>query len=354
MKKTAAILLAILTAMVLTACGEAKESPEADGARPARTEAEAAENDRPARTEPSADVNVPITSEDFVKEHGIALDTYYFPFANPNWGRIEFLSDGTFTLDIPDIQSVKSTWSADVNGVYVANDEGEEHQIGIYNDGDIVEIASIIGQVSGKDPVTTYTGIFKYDGDHEWLDILEFYEGFDAGYKSNDEFGDVTEQGSATYLAYDNKVIVTQNLFDGTNKPAMLYTNDGGETFEDDYDTYYPYKSEESGGSDMDYIAEYAASLGDRSEYRNAAEELGIEIDGIYYSDLDNGSYLFISEDGLLYFYEPDLGQTIPFTFDIDTDTITVYYYDGSYVTELIFSGNSFYETDTGAFYEPY
>jgi hypothetical protein len=346
MKKLTAVLLAVLTAMALTACGETEDSN-------VLTREE--DNERPARTEAAAiDANVPITSEDFAKEHGIALDTYYFPFANPNWGIMEFISDGTFKMDIPELEVLESTWSADVNGVYVANYEGDEHQINIYNDGDIVEFGSIIGHVSGKDPATTYSGTFKYDGDHDWLDILEFGGGFDASYQNLDYDGNLTEQGGASYLVYDNKIIVTQNVYDGTNRPAMLFTNDGGETFEDDYYTYYPYDGGSSSSTEYTDWAEYAESLGDRSEYRDRAAELGIEIDGLYYSDLEDGAYIFVSEDGLMYVYEPNSGQTVPFVFEIDGDNLTLYYSDGSYVSELTFDGYSFYETDTGTYFEPY
>jgi uncharacterized lipoprotein YehR (DUF1307 family) len=355
MKKIFTALLALMTVFSLAACGKTAETSATTTASGTTAKTEATTTTKAAVTTTAATTTAaaksPATIEDFAAEHGITLETEYYFYGNENWGSIVFNEGGTAEYDIPNVSETSTKWSADEDGVYLANYSGEEIQLELFEDGDIFTVDTMTAAVSGYETDFSYTGAFKYDGDHDWLDIIEFYGGAEAAYKSLDEDGYETEQGTATVLAVDDKIIVTKNLYDEYGTPAFIYSEDGGETFEDDYYYYFAYDNE-----DIDSInsgwAEYAETLGDRSDYRDMAEDAGIEIDLKFYSDVDD-SYLFISEDGLLYVYEPYSGATIPFKFDIDDSLITILNADGSVMSEIIFDGYEFTEPVTGTIYAP-
>jgi hypothetical protein len=351
MKKLLSAILAIFTLFLMTACEITIEEPTEESSEPT-----ASVRDRDSRDEAVVDVNVPITSEDFAKEHGIELDIEYYFYNNPSQGTLSFSEGGILNYDIPGVDMTQTTWSADVNGVYIANYEGTEHQVTLYEDGKIFEMGdNIVVVKSGTQSTGYYIGMYKYEGDHDWLDILEIYDDYNASYINLDENGTEIEQGGATILSYDNNLVITTNFFDQSYEPVFLTTDNGGYTFNDGWYSYEPYQPEESDASGSEFIdwSEYVAAWGDRTEYRDLAAEQGIEIDLVYYSDRDDGTYIFISEDGLLYVFNTASTQTVPFPFEIDGSVITVLDSNFEYVSELIFNGSSFYETDSGIFYEP-
>jgi hypothetical protein len=351
MKKVLTALLALMTVFSLAACGKTTETAATGTTSGTTAKTEATTTKAAVTTTTATTAKAPATDEDFAGEHGITLEKEYYFYGNENWGSIVFKKGGTANYDIPEVSETSTKWSADADGVYLANYAGEEIQLEIFEDGGVFMVDEMVAAVSGFEHDFDYTGVFKYDGDHDWLDIVEFYGGSEAGYKTLDEDDTETEQGTATVLAFDDKVIVTKNVYDEYCTPAFIYTEDGGETFEDDAYYFYPYDGEDDDGADIDWT-EYAESLGDRSDYRDWAEDAGIEIDLVFYSDMDD-SYIFISEDGLLYVYEPYTGETVPFKFDIDDGTVTILNADGSVVSELIFDGYEFYEPESGVIYAP-
>jgi hypothetical protein len=344
MKKITAVLLALLSAMVLTACGNSDDagSGKKDEENTRKTEAK--------EEKPKEDRGSSGSDADYAEALGIELDTDYNIFGNYNWGTIVFTSDGKFVANMTGVDQGETSWTADEDGVYVTGGDGEEYQIDIYDGGGIFEVDEIVAAVDGYENTVSYNGTFRYDGDHDWLDELEFYGTDEAYYYDYDEYGDEIDSGTATYLAFEDIVVVTKDDYDGDSEPAILETTDGGATFEDDYYTYYPADGSGGGSSDSGEtdpveaaLAELEASYGDRSSYAEDATDLGAELYTNYYSDLDD-SYFYINDNGLVIMYEPDSGYFVPLAFETDGSMFYLYDADGGYIGELEFNGYTFYE----------
>jgi hypothetical protein len=356
MKKITAVLLAILTAAVLTACGNTEDTGSG------KTEGEGrkteAKNEKDEKTE-KADRGSSGSDADNAEALGIELDTDYNIYGNYNWGTLVFTSDGKFVANMTGVDEAELDWTADEDYVYVTGADGEEYPIDIYEGGSIFVVDEIAAAVDGYENSVTYEGTFKYDGDHDWLDELEFYGTDEAYYYDFDEYGDEIDSGTATYLAFDDYVVVTKDDYDSGSEPAVLETTDGGATFEDDYYTYYPTDggsgSGDSGETDelSAALAEIEASYGDRSSYADDAEYEGVELYTNYYSDIDD-SYLYIDDNGLMFIYIPDLGYTAPFAFEIDNRFFSVYGADGEYAGGFEWNGYTFYVEATNAEYSTY
>ncbi|MDR0986085.1 MAG: hypothetical protein LBL98_00100 [Ruminococcus sp.] len=370
MKKLAAAILAILTAATLTACGGAAKDASVEQTTTARsretTTTAATTTAATTTTTKAAETTAEPSAADLASGHGITLDTDYYIMGNSNFGTAVLTSDGEVIYNITGQEEARSTWTADGSGVYIANYAGEYYQLSLFEDGNIFEVDELTAVLSGHEPYTGYTGTYVYDGFHEWLDVIELDGSAYAGYKHLDENYDVTEQGGATAIAYSNKLIVSQNVYDEMIDPVILTTEDGGDTFSDGaydyylvgstaYDDYYYGGYQSDDDTDTEYFdwAAYAESLGDRTDYRDAAEELGVGIDVVYYNyDLEN-TYMFISEDGLMYVYTPEVNETVPLRFEMDGDSFFVYDAEDNYVSEMVFDGYEFYEVETGYYYTP-
>jgi hypothetical protein len=314
MKKLTAILLAALTAMVLTACGKTDDAP-------AETKAE---NSRPAR----AETTKAEAEESSEQEYGITLDEVYYPCGNPNWGEMKFLSDGSFRYKDGNGAGYEFTWAVDDDTVYVINDDGEEYEVSIYENGDIFVLDDLPVAISGFEPSVTYSALVKCGSDHDWLDILELDYGT-AKY-INLEDGEEADSGEAVALTFDNYLVVTPNVYNSASDAVVLETYDDGYTFENEDYTYYPYDPSE-GGSGVFTPFE-------------AAVEMGVAVNSNYYSDLNDEIFFYISDDGLLNFYDVPSDTFVPLRFEIDDRTFYLYAEDGAYIGELEFNGSTFYE----------
>jgi hypothetical protein len=351
MKKITAILLAILTAAVLTACGKTDDADsgktEGEGRK---TEAKTEKNDKEEKTDRGSSGS----DADYAEALGIELDTDYNIYGNYNWGTIVFTSDGKFVANMTDVDEAELDWTADEDNVYVTGADGEEYAIEIYDGGGLFAVDEIVAAVDGYENTVSYSGTYRYDGDHDWLDELEFYGTDEAYYYDYDEYGDEIASGTATYLAFDDMVIVTKDEYDSSIEPAILETTDGGATFEDDYYTYYPAdgSGSSSGGGETDEIAaalaEMEESFGDRSSYADDAEYEGVSLYTNYYSDI-NDAYLYVGSNGLIYVYEPESGYVVPFAFELDDRMFTLYDVNGGYIGELEWNGYTFYEEASNA-----
>jgi hypothetical protein len=342
MKKIAKTAIAVILAVaMLAACGAKTEDND--------TEATADENTR--RTSFQIDEeNASKTDSDFAEEHGIVVEGDYLPYGNKYWGKAVFSSDGTFTYEITEGETIQSTWTADPLGVYVTNDNGEEQQLDIAPYDDIFELDGVIFALVGYDSSIGVHDNLKCDSDHEWLDIVDFKGERFASYTNLKDNGEA-ETDVATVLIDGFDVYITQNNLDGNNKIVILSSDDNGVTYHtsDGY-TYTEYDDEDEYLSDR--IAAVEESFGDRSEYADEAEALGVLINTNYICDLDDNTYIYINDNGIFYLHSSNSKPSEPYLFEIDGNIFSIYNPDDPEIGNFEFNGSTFYQENGDLEYE--
>jgi hypothetical protein len=342
MKKIAKTAIAvILAAAMLAACGAETED---NG-----TEKNDTENTRRTSFQPDEE-DASKTDIDFAEEHNIVVEGDYLPYGNEYWGKAVFSSDGTFTYEITEGETIKSTWTADPYGVYVTNAEGEEQQLDIAPYDDLFKLDGVIFALVGYDSSIGVHDNLKCDSDHEWLDIVDFKGERFASYTNLKDNGEA-ETDVATVLIDGFDIYITQNNLDGNNKLVVLTSDDSGRThYEVDGYTYTDYDDEDEYFSDR--IAAIEESFGDRSEYADEAEALGVLLNTNYICDLDDETYIYIKDNGIFYLHSFNSKQDEPYLFEIDGNIFSIH---NPYDQDLVnyeFNGSTFYHEESDLEFE--